>query len=213
MQQKITILLTDDHPLIRAGVRAMLNEAGDMQVIGEAENGAQAMELIPQLLPKVHLLDLKMPGISAAELERWMRAHYPAIVTLTLSGHNRDFYLAEMMSAGVSGCLSKTERGEKLLEAIRKAARGESLFTEEEIQRARLWRERHGRKWHSLTPREREVAALLVKGLADADLAKTLSISVRTASTHVKHLLDKLEVKSRQEATAWLVKHIPSMSE
>jgi DNA-binding NarL/FixJ family response regulator len=211
MEQKITILLVDDHPLARQGVRTVLEQADDLEIVAEAGNGQEALQLIANLQPDILLLDLKMPGMRAAEIEAWVRENYPQVVTLVLTAHDRDFYLSEMIEAGVAGYLDKSQRGEQLIEAIRRAAAGENLFTNEQLNRALRWQQNAGDKWQSLTEREREVARLLVQGLNDAALAKALNISPRTASFHVASLLKKLMVASRQEAVAWLIKHIPDV--
>jgi two-component system nitrate/nitrite response regulator NarL len=211
MEQKITILLVDDHPLARQGVRTVLEQADDLEIVAEAGNGQEAIQLVASLQPDILLLDLKMPGMRAAEVEAWVREHHPATITLVLTAHDRDFYLAEMLAVGASGYLDKSQRGEQLIEAIRRAAAGENLFTEQQLGRVLRWRKEAGDKWQSLTERERETSKLLVQGLNDAALAKALDISPRTASFHVASLLKKLAVASRQEAVAWLIKHIPDV--
>jgi DNA-binding NarL/FixJ family response regulator len=213
MKQKITILLVDDHPMARQGVRTILEQTSDFEIVAEAGNGQEALELVASLQPDILLLDLKMPGMRAAEVEAWVRENYPQVVTLVLTAHDRDFYLAEMFAAGASGYLDKNQRGEQLVEAIRRAAAGENLFTNEQLNRVSRWQQEAGDKWQSLTGREREVARLLVQGLNDAALAKALDISTRTASFHVAGLLKKLAVESRQEAMAWLIKHIPDIAD
>ena len=109
--------------------------------------------------------------------------------------------------------LLKDQRGEQLIEAIRRAAAGENLFTDEQLNRALRWQQNAGDKWQSLTEREREISQLLVQGLNDTALAQALNISPRTASHHVANLLNKLGVASRQEAVAWLIRHIPDMAD
>lgn len=213
MQPKITVLIVDDHPVARAGIRALIEQADDMEVAGEAQDGDEAMLLVERLRPNVLLLDLKMPGVRAWEVEKWVRENYLGIIALVLTGHDRDFYLAHMLEAGAAGYLDKNERPERLLASIRAAARGEMLFTPEQMKRAVEWKQTAGRKWDSLTERERQVARLLVEGRSDAAIAEALEIGQRTASAHVSGLLKKLEVNSRQEAMAWLVKHIPEMSD
>jgi len=208
---KISILLVDDHPLARQGVRTTLAHARGLEIVAEAENGEQALEMVARLQPKVLLLDLKMPGMRAAEVEAWVRKNYPDVVTLVLTAHDRDFYLSEMIEAGVAGYLDKSQRGEQLISAIRRAVAGETLFTNEQLNRALRWRSEVGDKWHALSNRERQIAKLLVQGLNDAALAQTLEISHRTASHHVASLLKKLDVASRQEAVAWLIRHIPDV--
>ena len=126
MEQKITILLVDDHPLAPQGVRTALAQADDLEIVAEAQNGQEAIQLVASLQPDILLLDLKMSGIRAAEVEAWVREHHPATITLVLTAHDRDFYLSEMLQAGASGYLDKSQRGEQLIEAVRRAAAGES---------------------------------------------------------------------------------------
>ncbi len=207
--QRITILIVDDHPLARAGVRSILEQAPDMQVVGEADSGSAAKELVAKFRPDILLLDLIMPGVSPAEIEKWVRTNYPETTTLVLTGHDRDVYLTLMMEAGAAGYLSKNERAKTLIASIRLAARGESLFTEEQFARVRRWHEEAGEKWNSLTEREREILKLLVKGLDNKTIAETLGISLRTVAYHVNNLLGKLGLNSRQEVIAWFHKYFP----
>ncbi len=142
----ITVLIADDHPLARAGIRTLLNQAPDIRIIGEAEEGNEIKRKVAALRPTVLLLDLQMPNLSPAELEKWVRMNYPEIITLVLTGHDRREYLSRMMltnmmDAGVSGYLEKSLRSEQLIACIRRAARGDLLFTEDQIERARRWRE------------------------------------------------------------------------
>jgi DNA-binding NarL/FixJ family response regulator len=205
----ITILIADDHPIARAGIRTVLEQAPDMQIVGEAEDGDRAQALVAELHPKVLLLDLKMPGLSSAELEKWVRANYPEIITLILTSHDRDAYLSQMIEAGVSAYMDKNTRGEQLIAAIRRAITGEVLFSSEQIKRARRWRQQEGSKWQQLTPREREILKCLATGLDNAGIAANLNISQKTVAFHITNLLEKLQVVSRQEATAWFNKNIP----
>jgi DNA-binding NarL/FixJ family response regulator len=205
----ITILIADDHPLARAGIRTILEQAPDMQIVGEAEDGDSAQALVAELHPKVLLLDLKMPGLSSTKLEKWVRANYPDITTLILTAHDRDAYLSQMIDAGVSGYMDKNMRGEQLIAAIRRATSGEVLFSSEQIKRARQWRQQEGSKWQHLTPREREILKRLAEGLDNAGIASVLNISQKTVAFHITNILEKLKVVSRQEATAWFNKNIP----
>jgi len=204
-----TILIADDHPLARAGIRTMLEAAPDLRVIGEAEDGDMARKLVAELQPRVLLLDLKMPGLSSAEVEKWVRSHFPNIVTLVLTAHDRDAYLSQMLDAGVSGYMDKNTRGEQLIAAIRRAVRGEMLFSSEQIRRARQWRQQEGLQWQRLTPRERQILPLLATGLDNAGISSRLGISQKTVAFHITNILKKLQVISRQEAASWFTKNIP----
>ena len=205
----ITLVLVDDHAVTRAGIRAILSAAPDIEIVGEAENGDAVQELVRKALPRILLLDLKMPGMRPAEIEKWVRIHYPETVTLVLTAHDRDSYLTEMIDAGAAGLIDKNASGERLLGAIRRAAMGEILFDSAQLDRARNWREAAGKKWESLTKREREILRLLVQGFDNAHIAETLTVTSKTVAYHITNILEKLEVSSRQEAVAWVHKYLP----
>lgn len=143
--QKITVLLADDHPLARMGIRNLLAQADDLEIVDEAENGFQVQELVHKLRPNVLLLDLKMPGPRPADLEEWVRENHPETITLVLSSHDRDRYLAAMMDAGAAGYLSKETTAEQLIKAIRRAAQGVPVFDEGQYVRAKRWKEEVGK--------------------------------------------------------------------
>jgi DNA-binding NarL/FixJ family response regulator len=207
-KKTISLLLTDDDPILLAGLRAVLTKAPDIEIIGEARNGFEAQQMVGRLRPRILLLDLKMPGLSATELERWVRENYPETVTLVLTAHDRDAYLASMMEAGAAGYMSKGESAETLIGAIRRAAQGEILFDVEQFARARRWRETVSEKWASLTEREREVLKLIAQGLDNKAIAIALKITSKTAAFHVTNILEKLGVDTRQKAVAWVHAHL-----
>jgi DNA-binding NarL/FixJ family response regulator len=205
----ITLILADDHAVARAGIRAILSTTPDIEIVGEAENGAQVQDLVAKLRPRMLLLDLKMPGPPAAEIEKWVRTNYPDTVTLVLTAHDRDSYLTRMIDAGAAGLLDKSESGERLIGAIYRAASGEFIFDNNQLNRARQWRLSAGEKWESLTNRERETLRLLVNGFDNARIAEVMSVTSKTVAYHVTNILEKLEVNSRQEAVAWMHKYSP----
>lgn len=205
----ITLILADDHPTTRAGIRAILSEAVDIQIVGEAENGFEAEKLVEQLQPRILLLDLKIPGPRPWEIEKRVRTRFPDTMTLILTAHDRDHYLSEMIDAGVSGYLNKKEAGERLIEAIRRAAVGEIVISNQQYSRVQKWRSEAGNKWVNLTKREREVLKLLGLGLSNPSIANTLCVSRRDIAFHVTNILKKLEVNTRQEAAAWLHNYFP----
>lgn len=209
VQNQITVLLADDHPTTCAGLRAILSETSDIRVVGEAEDGFQVETMIAELHPNILLLDLVMPGPTPAQLEKRVRENYPETLTLVLTAHDRDAYLASMMDAGASGFLSKTETGERLISAIRRAMSGTEAFTEEQFARANRWRQEAGKKIEKLTSREKEIVRLVTKGYDNKQIAEKLDITAKTAAFHVTNILKKLDVKSRHEAIAWAHKYLP----
>lgn len=208
-QSTIQVLIADDHPTIRAGIRAILDQTLDIQVVGEAEDGFHLEKMIAELHPHILLLELVMPGPALAQLEKIIRDNFPKIITLVLTAHDHDAYLVRSMDAGASGFFSKTETGENLISAIRRAASGASLFTEEQFERATHWRRQTEKKWGSLTLREGQILRLLVEGCDNKCIAETLGITAKTVAYHVTNILKKLDVKSRCEAGAWVHKYLP----
>ncbi len=200
---KIPVLLADDHPLAIEGVRAILEKAPDVEIIGEAKDGEELIELLKILHPRVLLLDMIMPNFSPYEFEEWARITYPGMVTLVLTGHDRDAYLARMMEAGAAGYLDKKLRAGQLLNSIRKAARGEFLYTKPQLDRIKHWREEVAQKWESLSEREREVLQMLTEGLENKAIAIKLDISINTVEKHLANIYQKLGAASRTEAVIW----------
>ncbi len=204
----ITLVFADDHAVTRAGIRSILSQAPDIQIVGEAENGLEVQELVEKLRPQILLLDLKMPGPPPAEIERWVRTHCPETATLVLTAHDRDAYLAAMIDSGAVGLIDKKETAERLIGAIRRAAFGEILFDNRQLNRARRWRETAGAKWASLTERERQVLKLLVQGLDRMETATRLEIAPRTVDYHIANILKKLDLKSHKEAVCWVHRYL-----
>ena len=201
----ITVLIADDHPGWIEGVYSIINGAPDMEVIGQAEDGEQIKQKVAELRPDILLLDLEMPNHHPAEFEKWVRENCPETITLVLTAHDRDAYLAGMLEAGAAGYLDKKMKANDLLAAIRRAARGEFLFETEQIERARRWREHVTARWESLSRREREVLQLLGEGRDNQAIATSLGISINTVEKHLKNVYQKLGATSRSEAIHWWV--------
>jgi DNA-binding NarL/FixJ family response regulator len=174
-----------------------------MQVIGEVEDGAQIRQKIAELNPDVLLLDLIMPNHKPAELEKWVRENYPDIATLVLTAHHRDAYLAGMVEAGVAGYFDKKMQANELLKAIRRAARGEWLFNQEQIEKVRQWRDEVRWRWESLSDREQEVLRMLTEGADNKTIAHSLNITTNTVEKHLTNIYKKLGATSRAEAILW----------
>ncbi len=205
--QTIRVVIADDHPAMREGIRTILSAAPDIEVVGEAEDGREAQEKVAALQPDILLLDLVMPDLRPAEIQAWVRERYPETTTLVLTAHDRDAYLAQTVQAGAAGFLAKDEAPQRLIAAIRCAARGEVLLTPEQWARIRAWEEGAGARWESLTARERDILVLLAEGKTTAEIAAALLITENTVRTHVGNLLGKLEVDSREAAIAWAWRH------
>jgi DNA-binding NarL/FixJ family response regulator len=203
----IRVLIVDDHPLLRQGIREILEGTPDIEVVGEAQDGAEAKEKVTTLRPNVMLLDLVLPGMKPLEIEAWVRTNYPETVTLVLTAHDRDAFLAKAIEAGVVGFLTKEESPQRLVEAVRRAAQGEVLITGGQLARAHVWKEAAGERWAELTDRERQIVNRLARGQDTQQIAAALTISERTVETHIGNLLGKLGVTSRAEAVAWVWHH------
>jgi len=205
----IRVVLADDHAVTRVGIRDMLNAAPGMEVVGEAENGDQAQDLVAELRPDAVLLDLVMPGRRAYEVERWVRINYPKTVALILTGHHRERFLAEAINQGVQGYLTKDQGCDQLVEAIRRAVSGECLLTEEQIKRAEHWHQDIWKPWCALSDRERQVLRLMACGLENSAIAEHLMLGIKTVEFHIRHIFSKLGVKSRTQAISWLFTYLP----
>jgi RNA polymerase sigma factor (sigma-70 family) len=201
--KKISVLIVDDHPPLRAGVRAMIEKTDDIYVVGEAGNGEDAKELLDTLHPNIILLDMKMPDFSPSVFEKWARENYPETITLVLTAHDRDAYLANMMDAGAVGYLDKDARAEQLIDAIRRAASGESLFDEHQKRRAQRWHEDVEKKWNNLSERERQILRLMANGASNKEISAKLSVAESTVEKHLERIYQKLEVSSRPKAVIW----------
>lgn len=201
--KKISVLIVDDHPPLRAGVRAILEKTDDIYVIGEAGNGEDAKELLEILHPNIILLDLKMPNFSPSTFEKWARENYPETITLVFTAHDRDAYLASMMDAGAVGYLDKEARAEQLVEAIRRAASGESLYDEQQKSRAQKWHEDIEKKWSSLSERERQILRLMAEGASNKEISSKLSVTESTVEKHLERIYEKLGVSVRAKAVIW----------
>jgi len=203
----ITVLIVDDHPPTRAGIRAMIEQAPDIHVVGEADNNDEAQRLLCELRPKIVLLDLIMPDFSPSNFERWARENYPETITLVLTAHDRDAYLASMIDAGAAGYLDKKLRAEQLISAIRHAADGETYFSDEQLIRVQKWKHEVIEKWENLTSREQELLNRLAKGESNKTIAKSLNITLKTVEFHMTSILKKLNMNSRDEVIVWILEH------
>jgi DNA-binding NarL/FixJ family response regulator len=191
----IRILIADDHYVVRMGLAALVNTEPDMAVVGEAENGEQAIELYEKNRPDLVLLDSRMPVMDGVEATVEIRRRHPDARVLMLSAHDGDADIRRAIDAGVSGYVLKRSTGETLIPALRAVAAGERWLSPEIVKRLASHR-----SFEELTPREVEVLEQLAKGLANKLVAEALQITEYTVKDHVKNILGKLRVSDRTEA-------------
>jgi len=195
--QKITILIADDHYIVRMGLVALVHTEGDMKVVAEAADGAQAVELYARFQPDLALMDTRMPVKDGIEATAEIRKQFPAARILMLTAFDGDADIRRALDAGVQGYVLKNSTGDKLIPALRAVAAGERwLPAEVSAQLASR------KSFEQLTPRELEVLGELAKGLANKQIADALRISEYTVKDHVKNVLAKLRVADRTEAVA-----------
>ncbi len=210
--KQITILLADDHVIVRQGLCALLNTDGHFLMVGEARNGREAVEMAAALKPDVILMDIAMPLLNGLEATRQILAANPAAKIIILSAHSDDEYIEQMRQAGVSGFLEKQTSAEILTTAIRQVAKGSIVFSPSITKRLRddqnKPRDRDGLlKANSsrLTSREAEVLQLVAEGLANKQVAAELSISIKTVEKHRQHLMDKLNIHDTAGLTRYAI--------
>jgi len=194
-ESKIRILVADDHYVVRMGVIAIINNEPDMEIVAEAVNGAQAVELFDKHRPDLILLDSRMPLKNGIQVARQIKSYAAAARILMLTAFDGDEDIFRAIEAGVYGYVLKNSAGEHLIPAIRAVAAGKNWIPEEVA--SRLARRK---KFEALTPRELEVLHELAKGLANKQIASVLNISEHTTKDYLKNILTKLHVADRTEA-------------
>lgn len=203
----ITIVIADDHRLVRESLAAVLDASGQCRVIGQAGDGPEAIAQVLALRPRVAVIDIAMPGLSGIEVVRRLRLEAPATRCLVLTMHEEEEYLLQVVRAGAAGYVVKDRPAVELLEAIARIDRGQAHFGPDA---ARLLAERvqrpqaeDGDPYGSLTSREREVFHLVVEGCTTKEIARRLEISVKTAENHRSRLMAKLGVRNSAEVVRY----------
>jgi DNA-binding NarL/FixJ family response regulator len=206
---KIHILLVDDHALFREGISSVLNSQTDMEVVGEASDGLEAVVMARKLRPDVILMDVSMPGSDGIEATRQIKQELPDARIVMLTVHDEDEKLFDAVRYGAQGYLLKTIRAGQLVEMIYAAHQGEAAINPllasrimDEFRRLSPTSDmpENGISDELLTPREREVLVLVARGLIDREIARQLTVSVYTIKSHVRAILQKLHVATRHEA-------------
>jgi two-component system response regulator NreC len=207
----IHILIADDHGVLRAGLRTLLNAEPDLEVIAEASDGNDVLRLASELHPDIVLLDISMPGPGGIEVTRRLKEALPELRVLILTAHEDESMLREAVQAGAAGYIIKRAVESELINAIHAVWRGD-LYVHPAMTRA-LLRETSlfpvsaEPAVESLTPREIEVLRLIAKGYTNGQIAKELNLSVRTVESHRANLMGKLELRSRVELVRYAMEH------
>lgn len=221
MNAQIRVLLADDHSVVRAGIRLFLEQAGDIQVVAEAENGQVAKKLLEQHLPDVAVLDIQMPVVSGIDLTRWIRSHYRKIGVLILTAYDDNPYIMAVLQAGANGYVLKTASPDEIIQAVRDVYHGKSVLDPAVTQKvmAQLIGQHNVSSFETLSERELEVLAFVAKGLTNKGIGVQLGISDRTVQGHLAHIFAKLQASSRTEAVmraislGWLSKELGEIDE
>jgi DNA-binding NarL/FixJ family response regulator len=198
--QKITVLLADDHTVVRQGLRALLVAEGDIEIVGEADNGRQAVQLAKKLLPDVIVMDIAMPVLNGLEATRQITRTIPQAKVLVLSSYSDDEYVQQLTEAGAAGYLVKQTAANELLKAIREAYKGNAYFSPAIAKRLRdqcrqaFTGQTVRKRTDYLTTREAEVLQLIAEGRANKQIAAELCISIKTVEKHRQQVMNKLGI-------------------
>ena len=205
---KIRVLLADDHTILREGIRALLDDQADIEVIGEAEDGQSTVKLVAKLTPDVVVMDIAMPLLNGLEATRQIQRDYPQVKVLILTMHENEEYIRQVLAAGALGYILKDAAARDLLGAIRAVHQGEVVLspaiTRLVIEDYLRWGDiRSADTSNGLTPREREILQLIAEGYTNKEIAEILCLSVKTIQSHRTNLMSKLDLHDRGE----LIKH------
>jgi DNA-binding NarL/FixJ family response regulator len=201
------VLLVDDHPVVRAGIRQLLERASDIKVVGEASNGDEAVDLVKRLSPDVMLLDMEMPGMNGNEVAQKLMSLGVPVRILALSAHDDKQYIQELLANGAAGYLVKEEVPEAIVEAVRGVARGEQGWVSRRVAaQMSSWMREETDERSGLTGREIQVLKAVVAGMTNQEIGLSLGISEKTVEKHLEGVFTKLGVASRVEAAVHAVR-------
>jgi DNA-binding NarL/FixJ family response regulator len=207
--QKITLLLAEDHVVVREGLHALLQMNERFSVVGEARTGREAREMARTLQPDVVLMDIAMPTLNGLEAARQILAANPVAKVIVLSAHSDEAYVERMLEVGVTGFLAKQASIETLNRAICEVASGRSFFSpaiaRRRKQHTRNLNRRSDRGGKRLTSRETEILQLVAEGMANKQIAGELGISIKTVEKHRQHLMDKLNIHDTARLTRYAI--------
>lgn len=220
-REKISILLADDHHMVRAGIRQLLEGAGDLHVVAEAGDGEEAQALIQKHKPDVAVLDIQMPKLSGIEVTRWVRSTQPGVGVLILTAYDDDPYVMAVLQAGANGYVLKTAQADELIQAVRDVHEGKSALDPAITRKlmSSLFKSSENAPVEALTDRELDVLRLVAKGFTNKAIGVQLGISDRTVQGHLAHIFAKMQAASRTEAVmravslGWISQDAASLAE
>lgn len=202
----IRVLIVDDHLMVRRGLMMMLKSFPDFVIVGEAANGKQALEICSSTNPDVILMDLVMPVMDGLEATRTILKNFPQIKILALTSFSEEISVEEALKSGAMGYMLKDASIDELARAIRNANIGKPTISPEAAE-ALVSLVKANSPGKKLTPREKEVIELLVAGLTNPQIARKMNVEASTIKSHVSHILEKLDVKTRSEAVSYALSH------
>lgn len=202
----VRVILADDHPVVRSGIRSLLEKSDQVEIVAEASTGSEALELVKQYLPDVLLLDMELPEIKGPELANLLKTQFPDVKILALSAYDDRQYILQILENGASGYLLKEEAPQVIVDAVLGVARGEQGWMSRPIAALVMNWMRDGKNRSVLTLREQDVLRLVVAGKTNQGIASELSISEKTVEKYIESLFAKLDVHSRVEVAVKAVR-------
>ena len=203
MPKKISVMLVDDHSLVRRGFRLIIEDEPDLEVVGEAGNGEESIPLALRLRPRVIVMDCALPGVSGLVATQKILESAPETAILILSMHSEDTLVRQAMAAGARGYILKNAIDLELVDAIRRVAAGEKVLASQLTREPGL----KGERGASLTPRELEVLQLIVSGKSNKEIASQLELSVNTVAVHRANIMDTLGIHKTAELVVYAIRH------
>lgn len=214
MVEAIRVLLIDDHPVVRSGIRMLLEQAPEIQIIGEADRGGKGIEMIERLQPQVVLLDMEMPDMTGVDVMRALQEKGSPARVLGMSAYDDPEYIRSLLGAGAYGYLTKDEALDSIVEAVRGVAAGqEGWLSRRAAARLTVMTRKPSADPIQLTEREEEVLRALAKGWSNDQIADHLVITERTVRYHLTNIYQKLNLSSRSETIAWAHKQWDGLGE
>jgi two-component system, NarL family, response regulator LiaR len=204
--KKITVLIADDHPIVQQGMKLFLDSQKDITVVGIAENGKQAIEMVRKIKPDVVVMDINMPNIDGIEATRQIRAENPTVQVVVLTSHNQDAMIFPAIKAGALSYLLKSSSPDEVAEAIRAAKLKQARLHSHVAQRLMDEVTGNRKSPEILTTREIDVLKLVAQGMDNQTIAQTLTLSDKTVKTHISNILMKLNLSDRTQAAIYALK-------